>query len=406
MSVLEPKVNPRSEEFKVNAAAMRALVDDLNVQLARMTEGGGAEARAKHVARGKLLPRERVERLLDPDTPFLEIAPLAGMGVYLEKDGSDAAPSAGVVAGIGPCQWRRVHDRLQRRHGEGRQLLPPHGQEAPARAGDRCAKPPALRLPGRLRRRQPAYAGRGLPRPRPLRPHLLQPGQPERRWHSPGGGGDGLVHRRWRLRAGDERRDHHRQEPGHHFPGRPAAGEGSHRRGGERRGPGRRRHPHATVRRGRPPGRERPARAGVGASGGRPAELAQAAADAAAAAATAEVRGRRAARHRSQPIPANPTTCARSSPASSTAASSTSSRRATAPRWCVASPTSRACPWASSPTTASCLRRAPTRARTSSSCAASAKCRSSSCRTSPASWSGESTRTKASPAPAPRWSPR
>ncbi len=101
MSVLEAKVNPRSEEFKVNAAAMRALVDDLNVQLARMTEGGGAEARAKHVARGKLLPRERVERLLDPDTPFLEIAPLAGMGVYLEKDGSDAAPSAGVVAGIG-----------------------------------------------------------------------------------------------------------------------------------------------------------------------------------------------------------------------------------------------------------------------------------------------------------------
>ena len=82
MSVLEAKVNPRSEEFKVNAAAMRALVDDLNVQLARMTEGGGAEARAKHVARGKLLPRERVERLLDPDTPFLEIAPLAGMGNF------------------------------------------------------------------------------------------------------------------------------------------------------------------------------------------------------------------------------------------------------------------------------------------------------------------------------------
>ena len=65
------------------------------------------------------------------------------------------------------------------------------------------------------------------------------------------------------LRAGDERRDHHRQEPGHHLPRRPAAGEGGHRRGGQRRGPGRRRRAHAPVGRGRPPGPERPARAGL-----------------------------------------------------------------------------------------------------------------------------------------------
>ena len=101
MPVLPSKLNPRAEEFKANAAAMRALVDDLNAKLARVAEGGGAAARAKHAARGKLVPRERVERLLDPDTPFLEIAPLAAMGVYLEKDGSDAAPSAGLIAGIG-----------------------------------------------------------------------------------------------------------------------------------------------------------------------------------------------------------------------------------------------------------------------------------------------------------------
>jgi 3-methylcrotonyl-CoA carboxylase beta subunit len=92
MSVLEPKVNPRSEEFKVNAAAMRALVDDLNAKLAHDAEGGGAEARAKHVARGKLLPRERVERLLDPDTPFLEIAPLAALGLYPRSDGQGGMP--------------------------------------------------------------------------------------------------------------------------------------------------------------------------------------------------------------------------------------------------------------------------------------------------------------------------
>ncbi|WP_088282780.1 carboxyl transferase domain-containing protein [Ideonella sp. A 288] len=101
MAVLQSKLNPRSEEFKANAAAMRTVVNDLNARLARIAEGGGAEARAKHLARGKLAPRERVERLLDPDTPFLEIAPLAAMGLYPEKDGSDAAPCAGMIAGIG-----------------------------------------------------------------------------------------------------------------------------------------------------------------------------------------------------------------------------------------------------------------------------------------------------------------
>jgi 3-methylcrotonyl-CoA carboxylase beta subunit len=101
MAVLHSKLNPRAESFRVHADAMRALVDDLNARLARIAEGGGAEARAKHLARGKLAPRERVERLLDPDTPFLEIAPLAAFGMYPEKDGSDAAPSAGLITGIG-----------------------------------------------------------------------------------------------------------------------------------------------------------------------------------------------------------------------------------------------------------------------------------------------------------------
>jgi 3-methylcrotonyl-CoA carboxylase beta subunit len=105
MSVLESKLSPRAEEFRANAAAMRALVDDLNARLARIALGGDSDAsraaRAKHLARGKLLPRDRVELLLDPGTPFLEIAPLAAMGVYADKDGSDAAPCAGLIAGIG-----------------------------------------------------------------------------------------------------------------------------------------------------------------------------------------------------------------------------------------------------------------------------------------------------------------
>jgi 3-methylcrotonyl-CoA carboxylase beta subunit len=101
MTQLLSKLNPRSEDAKANAAAMRALVDDLNAKLARISEGGGEAARAKHLARGKLLPRDRVEMLLDPDTPFLEIAPLAALGMYPEKNGDDAAPCAGMVAGIG-----------------------------------------------------------------------------------------------------------------------------------------------------------------------------------------------------------------------------------------------------------------------------------------------------------------
>ena len=101
MPVLETKLNPRSAEFQANAAAMRALVADLQVQLAKSAAGGGEAARAKHVARGKLPPRERVQMLLDPGTPFLEIAPLAAHGMYLNKDGVGDAPCAGMIAGIG-----------------------------------------------------------------------------------------------------------------------------------------------------------------------------------------------------------------------------------------------------------------------------------------------------------------
>lgn len=101
MPVIVSQINPRTEEFKAHADIMTALVDHLKKRLMQASLGGTESARAKHIARGKLLPRERVERLLDPGSPFLEIAPLAATGVYLEKDGTDAAPGAGVVAGIG-----------------------------------------------------------------------------------------------------------------------------------------------------------------------------------------------------------------------------------------------------------------------------------------------------------------
>jgi 3-methylcrotonyl-CoA carboxylase beta subunit len=101
MSQLETKLNARSADFQANAAAMRALVDDLHKQFAKVEQGGGEAARAKHTARGKLLPRDRVAELLDPGTPFLEIAPLAAHAMYLDAKGAESAPGAGIIAGIG-----------------------------------------------------------------------------------------------------------------------------------------------------------------------------------------------------------------------------------------------------------------------------------------------------------------
>lgn len=106
MSSITSKISPRSADFQANATAMQALVDDLKARLAEIALGGGEAARAKHVARGKLLPRERVEMLLDPGSPFLEIAPMAAFNIYKDPDGSDAAPAAGAIAGIGRVSGR------------------------------------------------------------------------------------------------------------------------------------------------------------------------------------------------------------------------------------------------------------------------------------------------------------
>jgi len=93
---IESRLNVRSDDFKANAATMQALVDDLRDKVERVMQGGGEAARAKHTARGKLLPRDRVQMLLDPGTPFLEFSQLAAWGMY-----EDAAPCAGIITGIG-----------------------------------------------------------------------------------------------------------------------------------------------------------------------------------------------------------------------------------------------------------------------------------------------------------------
>ena len=101
MHALKSQIDTRSDEFRANAAAMRSAVDDLRAKAQQLALGGGEVARARHVARGKLLPRDRVARLLDPGSPFLEIGPLAADGMY-----DDEAPAAGLIAGIGRVRGR------------------------------------------------------------------------------------------------------------------------------------------------------------------------------------------------------------------------------------------------------------------------------------------------------------
>ncbi|MGW1474710.1 carboxyl transferase domain-containing protein [Streptomyces olivaceus] len=93
---LTTAADPASQAFRANEEAHGVLVRELRAKLAAARLGGGERARARHTARGKLLPRDRVDTLLDPGSPFLELAPLAADGLY---DG--AAPAAGVIAGVG-----------------------------------------------------------------------------------------------------------------------------------------------------------------------------------------------------------------------------------------------------------------------------------------------------------------
>jgi 3-methylcrotonyl-CoA carboxylase beta subunit len=93
---LTSTVDTTSERFAANAGHHRQLAEDLRARLATAALGGSERARDKHVARGKLLPRERVEALLDPGTPFLELSPLAMIGME-----DDDAPGAGIITGVG-----------------------------------------------------------------------------------------------------------------------------------------------------------------------------------------------------------------------------------------------------------------------------------------------------------------
>ncbi|MFO0513123.1 MAG: carboxyl transferase domain-containing protein [Gammaproteobacteria bacterium] len=101
MAIIGTDIDRGGAQFLERGAALRALVAELRRRTAEAAQGGGAESRARHVARGKLLPRERIDLLLDPGTPFLELSPLAAGGMY-----GGEAPGAGIITGIGRIAGR------------------------------------------------------------------------------------------------------------------------------------------------------------------------------------------------------------------------------------------------------------------------------------------------------------
>jgi len=103
MTTLTSLVDPSSESFRANAAHNRALAAELRAKVAQAALGGSDASRQRHVGRGKLLPRDRVTRLLDPASPFLEIGQLAANGLY-----GDEVPGAGIIAGVGRVSGREV----------------------------------------------------------------------------------------------------------------------------------------------------------------------------------------------------------------------------------------------------------------------------------------------------------
>ena len=96
MTVLQSRINTRDPGFANNRDAMQAQVDDLRLVVDSIRQGGGEKAQARHTARGKLLPRERLNAVLDPGSPFLELSQLAAYKVY-----EDDVPGAGIITGIG-----------------------------------------------------------------------------------------------------------------------------------------------------------------------------------------------------------------------------------------------------------------------------------------------------------------
>ena len=210
---------------------MGALVDEVRALHDDVLAGGGAQYVERHRARGKMLVRERLEALVDPGTPVLELCPRRPAHRRPRRRRRGGRPGRG---GPHPVPGYRQRPDRARRHDE-----PDHHPQAPACHGRGGGEPPPAAAPGRVRRGRPAPPGRRLrARRRAVPPPdaAVGAGHPDhlRRLR--------LVHRRWGLPPGHERLHGHGRGPGPGLPRRTAAGEDGHRRGGRRGGARRRAH--------------------------------------------------------------------------------------------------------------------------------------------------------------------
>src|SRR5260221_12989084 len=103
MDRIESRLNTNSDEFRRNRDAMDSLVKQLRGEIERVRQGGPASGRERHVARGKMLARDRVKKLLDPGSPFLELSPLAAHKMY-----DDDSPSASIITAVGRSHGREA----------------------------------------------------------------------------------------------------------------------------------------------------------------------------------------------------------------------------------------------------------------------------------------------------------
>ena len=367
MSVIASAIDPRAPAFQANAAAMRALIDDLHAAVQRIKQGGDERARERHLARGKLLPRERVRRLLDPGSPFLELSQLAAYGMY-----DDEVPCAGIITGIGRVMGRecvivandatvkggtyypitvKKHLRAQDIARENRlpciYLVDSGGANLP----NQDEVFPDRDHFGRIFYNQATMSAAGIPQIAVVMGSCTAGGA-----YVPAMADEAIIV----------------QGAGHDLPRRAAAGQSRDRRGGQRRGAGRRRRAHPHLRRRRPLRPERRPRARARPAHRRHAQSGQAAG--------ARDPGARRAQDAAEEIyglvPRRPAPALRRARGDRAhrrrLGASTSSRRASARRWSPALPACTAIRSASSPTPASCSANPRRRARTSSSSAPSA----------------------------------
>ena len=249
-----------SPEFRRNAAANAGLAEDLRERLADAAQGGPERARERHMARGKLLPRDRVDHLLDPGSPFLELSPLAADGMY-----DDESPGAGIITGVGLVCGRRCvivandatvkggtyYPITVKKHLRAQEIA--HDNHLPCiylvDSGGAFLPAQDDVFPdrdhfGRIFYNQANLSAAGIPQIAAVLGSCTAGGA-------------------YVPAMSDESGD--RRQPGHDLSGGAALGESGHRRGSDRGGVGRRSAARPPLRSDRSPGRGRPAGPGYGA---------------------------------------------------------------------------------------------------------------------------------------------